>query len=66
MVRYPHIKVTLSGTDGNVFALMGKVRIAMRRARVPQPQIEEFTENVLACDGYDDALRIMLETVYIQ
>jgi hypothetical protein len=30
---YPHVRVRLSGTDGNVFMLIGRVSAALRRLR---------------------------------
>jgi hypothetical protein len=48
--RYPDILVELIGTDGNAFALMGKVRRALKDNGVPATEIAEFTQ---ACIGGD-------------
>jgi hypothetical protein len=49
-VKYPKIKVRLTGSDGNAFAIMGKVRQALRKAKVPESEIKEFTN---LCMGGD-------------
>lgn len=43
-VRYPDIKVQLVGTDGNAFAVIGKVTRSLREAGVHQRAIDEFTQ----------------------
>lgn len=56
-------RVKLAGTDGNVFALMGRVTSALRKAG----QNAEANEmnNRIQCEAtdYDHALRIMMEYV---
>jgi hypothetical protein len=34
-VKYPEIEVELIGTDGNAFAILGKVQEALKRGGVP-------------------------------
>lgn len=34
MIKYPHVKVKLTGTEGNAFAVLGEVKSAMERAGV--------------------------------
>jgi hypothetical protein len=41
-VKYPKIKVKLSGTDGNVFAILGTVRKAMKRGGVTTAELKAF------------------------
>ena len=41
-MKYPDIEVQLSGTDGNAFSILGKVRTALKKARVPYEKLEEF------------------------
>jgi hypothetical protein len=63
-VRPPYIKprVQLTGTDGNVFALLGRCTKALKdieqfhRAR-------ELTDRVLETHSYDEALALMQEYV---
>ena len=56
----PHCKLT--GTDGNVFALAGRVSAALKRAGMPE-KAKEFTDKVFACESYDAELRLMCEYV---
>lgn len=58
MIKYPHIKVKLIGTDGNAFALLGKVSRALRQAKVPQEKIEEFLQDAMSGD-YDHLLGVI-------
>lgn len=60
--RYPNIEVQLSGEDGNAFAIMGAVRRALRRADVPNAEIEEFSREAMAGD-YDHLLQTCMRWV---
>lgn len=39
-VKYPHITIKLTGTDGNAFVILGKVQQVMRRNKIPQSEID--------------------------
>ena len=54
-VLFPNIDVQLVGSDGNAFALIAKVRQALRRNKVSTEQISEFTEEATSGD-YDNLL----------
>jgi hypothetical protein len=60
--KYPNIEVQLSGGSGNVFAVMGKATKAMRRAKVPTEQIDEFLKECKSGD-YDHALQTCMAWV---
>lgn len=62
--KYPEIEVQLSGEDGNVFAIMGRVRKAMRRAGVSDAEIAEFTTELTSGD-YDHALQTCMAWVEV-
>lgn len=49
-IRYPDIKVKLVGSDGNAFAIMGKVVSALRRAGVDQEEINQYKEESMSGD----------------
>lgn len=49
-VKYPHIKVKLVGTDGNAYAIMAKVREALRRGKVDQSEIDNFLTEAMSGD----------------
>lgn len=55
--KYPNVKVQLSGRDGNVFAIIGRCRVAARDKRVPTDAIKAFTDEVMATHSYDEALQ---------
>lgn len=57
--KFPHIKVKLVGEDGNAFAIIGRVRQAMRRAGVSKDDIDSYTTESTSGD-YSK----LLNTVY--
>jgi len=59
------IDVTLVGKDGNAFAVMGAVRKAMRKANVPQEEIEAYQKAAMSGD-YNNLLRVTMETVNVR
>ena len=64
MMKHPEIEVQLTGEDGNAFAVLGKVRKALRRADVPQEEIEQFTKEATSGD-YDHLLGVCIEWVNV-
>ena len=60
--KYPDIHVQLSGQDGNAFNLMGIVNRALRKADVPQKEIDQFQAEATAGD-YDALLRTCMKWV---
>lgn len=61
--KYPEIEVQLTGEDGNIFYIMGRVTRALRRAHVPEAEIKEFTEQVTSSESYDAALQVVMRWV---
>lgn len=59
-----NVKVKLIGTEGNAFAVMGKVRQAMRRAGVSSVVLDEYTKEATAGD-YDNLLRVTMDYVEV-
>jgi len=41
-IKYPDIEVTLVGTDGNAFALIGEVQKALKKEGVSKEEISKF------------------------
>ena len=64
-VKYPQIKVKLIGTNGNTFALISKVRQAMKRAGIPQEEISAVVEEAMSGD-YDHVLQTLMAAVDVQ
>jgi hypothetical protein len=49
-MRYPDIKVRLTGEDGNAFMIVGRVAGALRKGGVPRDEVEEFKTEALSGD----------------
>jgi len=54
-VKYPHIHLQLTGTDGNALAVVGAVRAVLKGAGVPADEVKDFTDEALSGD-YDNVL----------
>ena len=54
--KYPDINVTLTGTDGNAFAILSRCREAARNAGLSHDEIAAFMDEAMAGD-YDHLLR---------
>lgn len=50
--------VKLVGTDGNVFALLGKCRSALKRAGLTE-EVDALTKEVTSSKSYSEALGVM-------
>jgi len=54
----------LIGTDGNIFALMGRVIRTMNRAGLTD-QVATMKDKVKKCGSYDEAIQVIMEYVEI-
>jgi hypothetical protein len=64
-VKYPEVKVRLTGKDGNAFAIMSRVANALRKAGVSKEEIMAYT--IEACLGdYDQLLRTTMRWVSVK
>ena len=54
--------VQLTGTDGNVFVLLGKCTSALKKAGMREEALK-LKKDVMACGSYDEALVLMMEAV---
>jgi len=61
-IRYPDIRVQLTGRDGNAFAILDRMRRALRGKG--QDQIDEFTKFATSGD-YDHLLMTCMEWVSV-
>lgn len=61
---YPHIKVKLSGHDGNAFAIMGRVNAALGKADVSKEEREAYFKESTEGD-YDHLLRTACKWVTV-
>lgn len=60
--KYPNIKVQLTGEDGNAFSVIGRTARALRRAGVPDAEVDEFRDEAMAGD-YDNVLQTAMKWV---
>lgn len=60
--KYPQIVVQLTGTDGNAFAIVGKVKRALREVGVPQEEVRKFMEDAYSGD-YNHLLMVCMDWV---
>ena len=51
----------LVGTDGNVFAIIANVSKCLDKE-----QAHEFENKAIACDSYNEVLRVVLEYVEVE
>jgi hypothetical protein len=63
--KYPKITVRLVGSDGNAFAILGKVTKALRAAGVPQAERDEFMAEATSGD-YDNLLATCMKWVEVE
>lgn len=69
--KYPECTVRLTGEDGNVFVIIGRVRVHLRRHLVEngvgyaeaRRRVDEFAAEVIAAESYDDALGVVTRWV---
>ena len=60
--RYPDVHVKLSGQDGNMGGIIGRVMLALRRAGHGD-QEEAFAEDLSSSESHDDALQRVMRWV---
>lgn len=63
--KFPDVRVRLTGTDGNAFAILGRVQRALSDAGVEPEDLAEFHREATAGD-YDHLLRTVLATVEVE
>jgi hypothetical protein len=63
--KFPNVTVTLSGHDGNAFAILGTVKKAMHHANVSQESIDEFLKEAKSSD-YDHLLQTCFKYVNVE
>lgn len=56
----PRPAVRLTGTDGNAWAIMGKVQAALRKAGASEEHVRRYREESMSGD-YDNLLRTAMK-----
>lgn len=64
-LSYEKPEVQLTGTNGNAFAVLGKVTRAMRRAGANEEELSEFKEEATS-GSYDHLLQTAMSYVEIK
>lgn len=62
--KYPNVTVQLTGTDGNAFAIMGRVQAALRKAGATKEELAQYSMDSMSGD-YDNLLRAQAKWVNI-
>jgi hypothetical protein len=55
-------KCQLTGVNGNVYAIIGKVDGALKRTKLPE-RAAEFTRRAFECQSYDEVLQLCFKFV---
>ena len=63
--QFADVHVQLTGQDGNVFAIIGRVRRALLKAGATEQQIDRFMEEMTAAGSCDAALAVVLRWVQV-
>jgi len=63
--RFPGVRVRLSGKDGNVFAIMGRVRQALVQAGATDDDVKSFMSEMMGAGSYDEALQTVMRWVNV-
>ena len=64
-VKYPDIKVRLVGEDGNAYAILARAMREMKRARVPQSDLNQFFTQATSSD-YSHLLATVCAWVHVK
>ena len=63
--KYPKIKVKLVGEDGNAFAILGRVKAALRKGGVSTEEQAQFLNEAMSGD-YNNLLAVCMEWVDVR
>jgi hypothetical protein len=65
-MKSPDVKpdVKLAGEDGNAFAIMGRVKLALRKAGADQEYVDKYLKECMS-DDYDHLLAVTAEYVNV-
>lgn len=61
--KFPDVHVQLSGEEGNVFSIIGRVRSALMQGGATDQDLQGFWVEISAAISYDDALRTIMRWV---
>lgn len=64
-IRYPDVKVQLTGEDSNAYNIIGLIGMALKRAGVHDEEVKEFQDEAMSGD-YDNVLTTAMRWVDIR
>ncbi len=59
------VRVRLTGLDGNVFSIIGRVSTALKREGFKK-EADAFVVVAISCHSYDEVLQLAIETVTVE
>jgi len=65
MIKFPEVRVQLSGEDGNAFSILSRVQREMRRVGIPEEVIEQFIDEATSGD-YDHLVATCMRWVDVE
>lgn len=65
LIKHPEVVVKLVGENGNAFAILGAVKRALRKAKVPEAEVDAFYKEATSGD-YDNLLRTCAQWVTLE
>jgi len=63
--RFPAVHVRLSGQDGNVFLIVGRVRRALVQAGATDSDVKSFMDEMMTAGSYGEALQTVMRWVEV-
>lgn len=64
-VKYPQITIKLVGEDGNAFAILARVDVALRRANISK-EIRELFKKEATSKDYNHLLQVIMQWVNVE
>jgi len=64
MTKYPNIEVKLTGSDGNAFAIIGRVKTALADGGASYEQVNKFMDEATSGD-YNNVLATAMRWVSV-
>lgn len=61
--KFPAVHVQLSGEEGNVFSIIGRVRSALMQGGATEQDLQGFWVAISAATSYNDTLRTIMQWV---
>lgn len=63
-IKHPEVVVHLVGADGNAFSILGKAQQGLRRAGVPEAEIQAFMDDATS-GSYSNLLTVVMQWVEV-